>query len=58
MQNPFKKIVSELSQRLSVRIVGGLLVFYFLFAYFAVNPLAQRVLPWMAEKQPMTCAKK
>lgn len=51
MQNPFKKIVSELSQRLSVRIIGGLLVFYFLFAYFAVNPLAQRVLPWVAEKQ-------
>ncbi len=51
MRNPFKKIVSELSHRLSVRIIGGLLVFYFLFAYFAVNPLAQRVLPWVAEKQ-------
>ncbi|MDP8568461.1 DUF748 domain-containing protein [Methylophilus aquaticus] len=51
MQNQFKKIFSELSHRLSVRIIGGLLVFYFLFAYFAVNPLAQRVLPWVGEKQ-------
>lgn len=51
MQNQFKKIASELSHRLSVRIAGGLIVCYFLFGYFAVNPLAQRVLPWVGEKQ-------
>ncbi|HEX5538225.1 MAG TPA: hypothetical protein VFX01_00425, partial [Methylophilaceae bacterium] len=27
----------------------SLLIAYFLFAYFAVNPIAKRVLPWIAE---------
>src|SRR5690606_9014022 len=30
-------------------IVIGLLLTYFLFAYFAVDPLARRLLPWVAE---------
>lgn len=31
------------------KIVAGMLLAYLLFAYFAVNPLAKRILPWVAE---------
>lgn len=34
-----------------LKIVVGVIVLYLLFAYFAVNPLAKRILPWVAEKQ-------
>ena len=30
-------------------ICAGLFIAYLLFGYFAVNPLAQRILPWLAE---------
>ncbi len=30
-------------------ICAGLFIAYLLFGYFAVNPLAQRILPWVAE---------
>ena len=30
-------------------IGAGLFIAYLLFGYFAVNPLAQRILPWVAE---------
>ncbi|MES2180552.1 MAG: DUF748 domain-containing protein [Pseudomonadota bacterium] len=33
------------------KILLGLLLAYFLFAYFAVNPLAKRILPWVAENK-------
>lgn len=33
------------------KILAGVIAGYFLFAYFAVNPLAKRLLPWVAEKQ-------
>lgn len=33
------------------KILIGLLVAYFLFAYLAVNPIAKRVLPWIAENR-------
>lgn len=42
---------SRVSQPLIVRIAAGLIVFYFLFAWFAVNPLAKWLVPWVAEKQ-------
>lgn len=42
---------SRVSQSLIVRIAAGLIVFYFLFAWFAVNPLAKWLVPWVAEKQ-------
>lgn len=42
---------SRVSQSLVVRIAAGLIVFYFLFAWFAVNPLAKWLVPWVAEKQ-------
>ena len=32
-------------------IVVGLLLAYFLFAYFAVDPIARRLLPWVAENK-------
>lgn len=33
------------------KIFTGVLVGYFLFGYFAVNPLAQKILPWVASEQ-------
>lgn len=33
------------------KIIAGLYIFYVLFGYFAVNPLAKRIVPWLAEKQ-------
>jgi hypothetical protein len=34
-----------------LQIAVALIAFYFLFGYFAVNPIAQRLLPWVAEKK-------
>jgi len=31
------------------KIIAGISVFYLLFSYFAVNPLAKRIVPWVAE---------
>jgi len=31
------------------KIIAGLYIFYLLVAYFAVNPIAQALLPWVAE---------
>lgn len=42
---------SRVSQSLVVRIAAGLIAFYFLFAWFAVNPLAKWLVPFVAEKQ-------
>ena len=36
---------------LPAKIVIGLALFYVLFSYFAINPLAKNLLPWIAEKQ-------
>ena len=33
------------------KIVAGLFVVYLLLGYFAVNPLAKRILPWVAENK-------
>jgi hypothetical protein len=35
---------------LTFKIIVGLIIFYFLFAYFAINPIAKRAIPWFAEK--------
>ena len=32
-------------------IIAGLFAFYLLFGYFAVNPLAKRIVPWIGEKK-------
>ena len=36
---------------LPAKIVIGLALFYVLFSYFAINPLAKNLLPWIADKQ-------
>ncbi len=51
MLNQIKNVVSGLFSRLYVRVFAGLVIFYFLFGYFAVNPLAQRILPWVADNK-------
>jgi hypothetical protein len=33
------------------KILLGLYVFYILFSYLAINPLAKKLVPWIAEKQ-------
>jgi uncharacterized protein involved in outer membrane biogenesis len=38
-------------QSLTFKVIAGLLVFYFLFAWLAINPLAKWLLPWVAETQ-------
>ena len=43
----FKKLLITLP----AKIIAGLIIFYFLFAYFAVNPLAKKLVPWAAEKK-------
>jgi uncharacterized protein involved in outer membrane biogenesis len=35
---------------LPAKIIAGLIIFYFLFTYFAVNPLAKKIVPWVAQK--------
>ena len=37
--------------KIAAGLVLGLTAAYFLLGYFAVNPIAQRVLPWVAEKK-------
>ena len=36
---------------LPLKIAAGLVGVYFLFGYFAVDPLAKRILPWVAENK-------
>jgi hypothetical protein len=36
---------------LPVKIFTGLFVFYCLFGYFAVNPVAKKIVPWIAENK-------
>lgn len=36
---------------LPAKIIAGLIAFYFLFGYFAINPLAQKLVPWLAEEK-------
>ena len=33
------------------KIIVGLCIFYLLFGYFAINPVAQKVIPWIADKK-------
>ena len=33
------------------KVAVGLVAFYLLFSYFAIDPLAKRILPWVAEHQ-------
>lgn len=43
--------LSRLSHSLALRIMAGLIVFYFLFAWLAINPLAKWLVPKVAQSQ-------
>ena len=34
-----------------IKIMVGLFIFYLLFSYLAINPIAKRIVPWIAEKE-------
>lgn len=51
MLNRLPPSLRPLLQSLAFKVVAGLLVFYFLFAWLAINPLAKWLLPWIAETQ-------
>jgi hypothetical protein len=55
MQNKLKKLthlqLADLKINKPVKIIVGLFAFYLLFSYFAVNPIAKKMVPWLAEKQ-------
>jgi len=46
-----KQKVLQLLVTLPAKILAGLFIFYCLFGYFAVNPLAKKLVPWIAEKK-------
>ena len=39
------------------KVFAGLFVFYCLFGYFAVNPIAKKMVPWLAEKKLASAAR-
>jgi len=51
MLNRLRPTLSSLGQSLAFRIATGLIVFYFLFAWLAVNPLAKWLVPKVAQSQ-------
>ncbi|MGQ2964611.1 DUF748 domain-containing protein [Methylophilus sp.] len=51
MLNRLTPLLATLRHSLIAKIIAGLLLFYFLFAWLAVNPLAKWLLPWVAETQ-------
>ncbi|HSI28344.1 MAG: DUF748 domain-containing protein [Methylophilus sp.] len=51
MLNRLTPAFTALRKSLTAKIIAGLIVFYFLFAWLAVNPLAKWLLPWVAETQ-------
>jgi len=51
MLNRLPPSLRPLLQSLAFKVIAGLLIFYFLFAWLAINPLAKWLLPWVAESQ-------
>ncbi|MGP1715899.1 MAG: DUF748 domain-containing protein [Methylophilus sp.] len=51
MLNRLTPVLTALRKSLIAKIIAGLVVFYFLFAWLAVNPLAKWLLPKVAESQ-------
>ncbi|NOT14637.1 MAG: DUF748 domain-containing protein [Methylotenera sp.] len=51
MINRFKSTVLESFISLPAKLLIGLFVFYCLFGYFAINPLAQKMVPWIANEK-------
>jgi hypothetical protein len=46
-----KQKVLQFLVTLPAKIFAGLFIFYCLFGYFAVDPLAKKLVPWIAEKK-------
>ncbi|WP_029148427.1 DUF748 domain-containing protein [Methylophilus sp. 5] len=51
MLNRLPPTLRPLAQSRIFKVLAGLIVFYFLFAWLAVNPLAKWLLPWVAESK-------
>jgi uncharacterized protein involved in outer membrane biogenesis len=51
MLNRLPPSLRPLVQSLTFKVLAGLIVFYFAFAWLAINPLAKWLLPWVAEHQ-------
>lgn len=51
MKAGFKQVLTGRPFRWVVGIVAGLLALYLLLGYFAVDPLAKKLLPWFAENK-------
>jgi hypothetical protein len=51
IQSRLKPAVKTVLISWPFKIVVGLFLAYLLFGYFAVNPLAKRILPWVAENK-------
>ena len=51
MLNRLSSALPRFYQSRTSKVLAGLIVFYFLFAWLAINPLAKALLPWIAEKQ-------
>ncbi|HSH88123.1 MAG TPA: DUF748 domain-containing protein [Methylophilus sp.] len=51
MLNRFFLLLAALRASLILKVVAGLLIFYFLFAWLAINPLAKWLLPQIADTQ-------
>ncbi|MDI1297945.1 DUF748 domain-containing protein [Methylotenera sp.] len=51
MLNLVKQKILQFLVTLPAKIFAGLFIFYCLFGYFAVNPLAKKLVPWLAENK-------
>jgi uncharacterized protein involved in outer membrane biogenesis len=51
MNNKLHRLLAGKALRRTVASLLGLITLYFLFGYFGVNPIAQRLLPWIAERK-------
>lgn len=45
-----QKIIALIKSSLAFKIALGFIGLYFLFSYFAINPIAKRAIPWFAKK--------
>ncbi len=50
LKTKWQAFCKKLSWLLLAKVLAGLFVFYLLFSYFAVNPLAKKLVPWAAKE--------
>jgi len=50
LKTKLKALRDKFSWQLLAKVFAGLFVFYLLLSYFAVNPLAKKLVPWVAEE--------